>query len=160
MTRSKPVSPSPDRFSPTARVIEELQLHGYHTNEDEPDHRPLPDADQLDQGLDLMCEGLSAVLTGCRFEDDLDDLAWHLADLFHRKASRVQRSLDDNKDRQRRSQGEQDGSEVRSVELERLIAEGQTLLERRQVFEYLATVRASITRRSRVPHGGPAPAAS
>ncbi len=49
----------------------------------------------------------------------------------------MQRSLDDNEDRQRRSQAEQDGSEVRSVELERLIAEGQTLLERRQVFEYL-----------------------
>ena len=137
MTRSKPVSPSPARLSPTARVIEELQVHGYHAHEDEPDPRPLPDADQLDQGLDLLFEGLSAALTGSRFEDDLDDLAWHLADLFHRKAARVQRSLDDNEDRQRRSQGEQDGSEVRSVELERLIAEGQTLLERRQVFEYL-----------------------
>jgi YspA, cpYpsA-related SLOG family len=137
MTRSKPVSPSPDRFSPTARVIEELQIHGYHAHEDEPDPRPLPDADQLDQGLDLLFEGLSAAITGSRFEDDLDDLAWHLADLFHRKANRVQRSLDENEDRQRRSQREQDGSEVRSVELERLIAEGQTLLERRQVFEYL-----------------------
>ena len=117
--------------------IEELQIHGYHPHEDEPDPRPLPDADQLDQGLDLLFEGLTAALTGSRFEDDLDDLAWHLADLFHRKASRVQRSLDDNEDRQRRSQAEQDGSEVRSVELERLIVEGQTLLERRQVFEYL-----------------------
>ena len=92
MTRSKPVSPSPAPLSPTARAIEELQVHGYHAHEDEPDPRPLPDADQLDQGLDLLFEGLSAALTGSRFEDDLDDLAWHLADLFHRKASRVQRS--------------------------------------------------------------------
>jgi hypothetical protein len=140
MTRSRLVSSlraAPARLSPTARVIEELQAHGYHPHEDEPDPRPLPDDDQLDQGLDLMFEGLTAAVSDTRFEDDLDDLAWHLTDLFHRKATRVQRSLDENEDRQRRSQAEQDGSEVRSVELERLIAEGQTLLERRQVFEYL-----------------------
>src|SRR3546814_11379789 len=49
----------------------------------------------------------------------------------------VQRDLDDNEDAQRRSQREQDGSEVRSVELERLIAQGLTLLERRNAFEFL-----------------------
>src|SRR3546814_12952475 len=49
----------------------------------------------------------------------------------------VQRDLDDNEDAQRRSQREQDGSEVRSVELERLIAQGLTLIERRNAFEFL-----------------------
>ena len=65
------------------------------------------------------------------------DLLWSLTDLFHRKAARVQRQLDDNEDRQRRSQTEQDGSEIRSVELERLIAQGQTLIEKRNAFEML-----------------------
>jgi hypothetical protein len=36
-----------------------------------------------------------------------------------------------------RSQREQDGSEVKSVELERLTAEGQTLIERRNAFELM-----------------------
>jgi hypothetical protein len=49
----------------------------------------------------------------------------------------VQRQLDDNEDRQRRSQSEQDGSEICSVELERLIAQGQTLIEKRNAFEML-----------------------
>ena len=47
MTRSKSASPSPARLSPTARVIEELQVHGHHAHGDEPDPRPLPDAAQL-----------------------------------------------------------------------------------------------------------------
>jgi hypothetical protein len=37
---------------------------------------------------------------------------------------------------QRRSQRDQDGSEIRSVELERLTAEGMTLIERRNSMEY------------------------
>ncbi|MBJ7533248.1 DUF2493 domain-containing protein [Rhodomicrobium vannielii ATCC 17100] len=127
----------PQSLSPTARVIEELQANGFHPHQDEADPRPLPDTDQLDQNLDLIFEGLSGMVADTRIEPDLDDLAWHIADLFHRKATRVQRALDDNEDRQRRSQSEQDGSEIRSVELERLIAEGQTLIERRQVFEFL-----------------------
>ena len=37
---------------------------------------------------------------------------------------------------QKRSQKDQDGSEIRSVELERLIAEGMTLIERRNAIEF------------------------
>jgi hypothetical protein len=44
------------------------------------------------------------------------------------------RDLDDNETVQRRSHAEQDGSEIRSVELERLIAQGLTLTERRNAF--------------------------
>ena len=47
----------------------------------------------------------------------------------------MQRELDANEDAQKRSQKEQDGSEIRSVELERLIAEGLTLIERRNSME-------------------------
>jgi hypothetical protein len=37
---------------------------------------------------------------------------------------------------QRKAQAEQDGSEVKSVELERLIARGLSLIERRNAFEF------------------------
>ncbi|KAH2824992.1 hypothetical protein KXV85_011318, partial [Aspergillus fumigatus] len=43
--------------------------------------------------------------------------------------------LDGNELAQKRSQKDQDGSEIRSVELERLIAEGMTLIERRNAIE-------------------------
>ena len=39
-------------------------------------------------------------------------------DLFHRANERIERELDDNEQAQRRSQRDQDGSEIRSVELE------------------------------------------
>ena len=49
---------------------------------------------------------------------------------------RIERELDDNELAQKRSQKDQDGSEIRSVELERLIAEGMTLIERRNAIEF------------------------
>ena len=121
----------------TAQVLEELQLHGHHLHDDEPDPRPLPEAAALEATIAALFETLAEPLMDTRLEPDVPDLLWSLTDLFHRKSARVQRQLDDNEDRQRRSQAEQDGSEIRSVELERLIAQGHTLIERRNAFEML-----------------------
>jgi hypothetical protein len=76
------------------------------------------------------------MLTGTRLEDDLADLLWSFVNLFHRKIDRIERELDVNEQAQRRGQAEQDGSEVKSVELERLIAQGISLIERRNAFEF------------------------
>ena len=70
-------------------------------------------------------------LSDTRLEPDLEDLLWSTVNLFHRATDRIERELDDNEQAQRKSQREQNGSEVRSVELERLTAEGITLIERR-----------------------------
>ena len=123
--------------SSTARVLEELQLHGYHPGADDPDPRPLPEARALEGALADMFDALVATLADTRLEPDLADLLWSLVNLFHRKAERIARALDDNEDAQRRSQREQDGSEIRSVELEHLLAQGLTLIERRDAFELL-----------------------
>ena len=76
-------------------------------------------------------------LSDTRLEPDLEDLLWSTVNLFHRATGRIERELDDNELAQQRSQREQDGSEVKSVELERLTAEGQTLIERRNAFELM-----------------------
>lgn len=136
------ILPKPDAAtrhgaSPTAHAIEELQLYGLHLNDDDPDPRPLPEADALEAALTALFDALIDPLTDTRLEPELPDLLWSLTDLFHRKAQRIERQLDDNEQRQRQSQAEQDGSEVRSVELERLIVRGQTLMEKRAVFEML-----------------------
>ena len=70
-----------------------------------------------------MVEAFSAMLTGSRLEDDLADLLWSFVNLFHRKVDRIERELDVNEQAQRRGQTEQDGSAIKSVELERLIAQ-------------------------------------
>ncbi len=128
--------------SPTARVIEALELFGYHPSADEPDPRPLPDTDLTTGAISDIFDILAGAFRDTRLEPDLADLLWCLTDLFHKKAARVQRQLDDNEDRQKRSQEEQDGSEVRSVELERLIAQGQAILERRSQFEQMRDLAA------------------
>ena len=125
------------RSSPTARLLDTMQLYGYQPCAGEPDPRPLPDTGQLGAAISDIFAILGGVFQDTRLETDLDDILWHIAELFHKKAARMQRQLDDNEDRQKRSQEEQDGSEVRSVELERLIAEGQELIERREAFEQI-----------------------
>src|SRR3546814_17124405 len=78
-----------------------------------------------------------------RLEDDLNDVLWNLVNIFHRKIANLDRALDDNEQAQRRSQREQDGSEAQSVELERLTAQGISIIERRNAFEDFREIGAS-----------------
>jgi hypothetical protein len=123
--------------SPTAYLLDELALYGHRPGQDEPDPRPLPEPDAVQAQLDNAVEALSAMLTGTRIEDDLADLLWSFVNLFQRKLDRIERELDSNEQAQRRGQAEQDGSEVKSVELERLINQGISLIERRNAFEFV-----------------------
>ncbi|WP_103175052.1 DUF2493 domain-containing protein [Paracoccus sp. SY] len=128
--------------SQTDHVLTELQLYGWRPFQDEPDPRPLPEADTVSTAVSDIFDALVASLSDTRLEPDLEELLWGTANLFHRAAARVERELDSNELAQRRLQREQDGSEVKSVELERLVAEGQTLIERRdgmELFRDLAT---------------------
>lgn len=126
----------PQASSPTAHLLDELALYGYRPGQDEPDPRPLPDADIVRAELTGIIEGFASMLADTRLEDDLDDLLWSFVNIFHRKVDRIARDLDTNEQAQRRSQLEQNGSEVRSVELERLIDQGLTLIERRNAYEF------------------------
>jgi hypothetical protein len=122
--------------SPTAHLLDELALYGHRPGPDEPDPRPLPEPEAVRGHLEAMVEAFSAMLTGTRLEEDLADLLWSFVNLFHRKTDRIERELDTNEQAQRRGQAEQDGSEVKSVELERLIDQGLSLIERRNAFEF------------------------
>ncbi|MEJ5083763.1 MULTISPECIES: DUF2493 domain-containing protein [unclassified Ochrobactrum] len=123
--------------SPTDRVIHEMQIYGYRPHQDEPDPRPLPEEHVVHSALATMFDAFAGMVGDTRLEPDLDDLLWSTVNLFHRAGERIQRELQRNEDAQRNAQGEQDGSEVKSVELERLIAEGMTHLERRNAFEFM-----------------------
>jgi hypothetical protein len=126
----------PHTASPTAHLLDELALHGHRAGQNESDPRPLPEPDAVRGQLGAMVEAFLAMLTGTRLVDDLADLLWSFVNLFHRKTDRVERELDLNEQAQRRGQAEQDGSEVKSVELERLIEQGLSLIERRNAFEF------------------------
>ncbi len=126
----------PHASSPTDHVLAELQLYGYHPFQDEPDPRPLPEAQAVAGAIADIFDALVVTLGDTRLEPDLEDLLWSTVNLFHRATNRIERELDDNEQAQKRSQREQDGSEILSVELERLTAEGQTLIERRNSMEF------------------------
>jgi hypothetical protein len=126
----------PHASSTTDRVINELQLYGYRPFQDEPDPRPLPEAQAIAGAVADIFDALAATLGDTRLEPDLEQILWSTVNLFHRTVERIELELDDNVQAQRRSQAEQDGSEIRSVDLERLIAQGLTLIERRDSMEF------------------------
>lgn len=131
----------------TALLFQELQLHGWRAFGDEPDPRPLPEPRVAQGAISDMFDALVGTLVDTRLEPDLDDLLWSLVNLFHRRIERLQRQLDDNEQAQRQSSRDQDGSEVRSVELERLLAEGLSLIERRNAFEGFRDLAADMFER-------------
>ncbi|ESX20610.1 hypothetical protein X766_04405 [Mesorhizobium sp. LSJC255A00] len=123
--------------SPTDHILTELQLYGWRPFADEPDPRPLPAGDHVAGAVADIFDALIATLADTRLEPDLDDLLWSVTNVFHRAVQRIERQLDDNEQAQRRLQREQDGSEIKAVELENLTAQGQTMIERRDAFELM-----------------------
>jgi hypothetical protein len=122
--------------SPTDHLLTELQLYGHRPFEDEPDARPLPESEVAAGAISDIFDAFIGTLRDTRLEPDLEELLWSTVNPFHRAAERIERRLDGNEQAQRKSQQEQDGSEIRSVELERLIAQGLTLVERRNSMEF------------------------
>lgn len=144
--------------SPTGEVLTQLQLFGHKPFYDEPDTRSMPDTDAIAGIVADIFDALAGTLTDTRLEPDLNDLLWSMVHVFHRAIDRVQRKLDDNEDAQKHSQREQDGSEIRSVELERLLAGGEVLLDRRDSIEAFRDAAADryeqITGTPWRPHSG------
>lgn len=118
-----------------AHLLQELELYGRRPFDEEGDPRPLPDARLVEAAAADTFDAMVAALTDTRLEPDLKDLLWAFTHVFHRAAERIERDLDDNEQAQRRLQREQDGSEVRSVELETAIAIGRSMIERRDAME-------------------------
>ncbi len=128
--------------SPTAHLLQEMALYGYRPYSDEPDDRPLPESRMVSGAMADIFDAMVATMEDTRLEPDLEDLLWGIVNVFHRAGERVERELDDNERTQQRLQREQDGSEVKSVDLERKLAEGITLLERRDAMEYFRDAAA------------------
>jgi hypothetical protein len=135
--------PEPEhQLSGTGVILQELALYAYRPFSDEPDPRPLPEVRHVTGAVIDMYDAVMVALQDTRIEPDLEDLLWGITNVFHRATERVERELDDNEMAQRSAQREQDGSEVKSVELELLLREGATMLERRDTMELFRDVAA------------------
>ena len=122
--------------SATGRVTANLELYGnVHGYGDHQEQRPFPTDDTLNGIVANLFSTVGDALEDTALQPDVQSLLWSLCYLFHRKLDGIQRLLDENESKQRTAQEQQDGSEIRSVELERLIDKGQVLTERHAAFE-------------------------
>ena len=121
--------------SPTEHALNELELHGYRHDGHGPDPRLVPEDNVIAGAVSDIFDALIATMADTALDSELDDLLWSTVNMFHRAADRLERKLDDNEQAQKRGQREQDGSEIKAVELERLIETGQGLIERRDSLE-------------------------
>lgn len=123
--------------SQTEDAMQHMRLYGPILSDDEPDTRDLPDHRLMQGAIADMFDALDVCLSDSPLEEDRDGLLWGLVNLFHRAAERLDQQLDDNVVSQQSAQHYQDGSEVKAVELERLIARGRALAGRHEVLESL-----------------------
>lgn len=93
-------------------------------------------------------DALISTMADTSLDFDLDEIMWSTVNTFHRAVERTERKLDDNEQVQKRLQREQDGSEVKSVQLETLIGIGQNLIERRDSMEIFRDTAADLYLRS------------
>ena len=104
----------------TSAILDHLALHVATPGPGETDHRPLPQPDEVELAMATLFDTTISLLDDSQLEDNLEEMLWSLTSLFHRRLTHLQRRLDDNECDVRESMSAQDGSEVASVELERL----------------------------------------
>lgn len=78
----------------------------------------LPDADAVDQTLTAIWSDLFALFPDTALEDDSEELAWGMVNLFHRAAAKRSRQIDRSTDEIRCLLASADGSEIHTTELE------------------------------------------
>src|SRR6516165_7710369 len=106
----------PHASSPTAFICDNAELYGYHAV-GEPDPRPLPSDDTVAGTVQTIFDALFSALDDTCLLVDLNDLLWSTVNVFHRAVQRIERRLDANEQAQRQSQREQDGGEVKDLQL-------------------------------------------
>ena len=89
-------------------------------------------------------DALISTMADTSLDFDLAEILWSSVNTFHRAVERIEKKLDDNEQAQKHLQCEQDGSEVKSVQLETLIGVGQSLIERRDSLELFRETAADI----------------
>ena len=82
--------------SPTAHLLQELQLYGHRPFEDELDPRPLPEDHLVRAAIADTFDAFACAFQDTRLEPDLENLLWGITNVLHRATDRVERQLDDN----------------------------------------------------------------
>lgn len=123
--------------SQTAAALDHLALHGAPPPPNDTDHRSLPSDHEVELAMSCLFETANSLLSGSQLEDDLEEVLWLLTNVFQRRMISLERHIDDNDGELRDMLRTQDGSEVKSVELEQLQAKAEVLSDRLSAYEIM-----------------------
>lgn len=119
--------------SATARIMEDLALYGPGRIPIEDD--PMPDNRDFAVSIAGLLTHVADAFDASPLEAYTEDLVWGLVNVFHRKIERLERDLRDAESACKSLIANQDGSEVRSVELERATDKASALADHIAEFE-------------------------
>jgi len=112
----------------TSLAVQLAQLELGHLaidRSERPGTTDLPDSEAVEQTLAAIWSDLLALFPDTAIEDDAEEIAWGLVNLFHRAAAKRGAQVDRATDEIRCLLASADGSEVHSSELEQQIARAQ-----------------------------------
>ena len=134
--------------SVTATICENAQLFGATPERGEFDPRDVWDRDDamdaVGEAFRILTEGVAP--DGFQLADERESLLWGLVNTFDAQVRRLDRSVDKLSPELRDLQSAQDGSEVKSRELELVTDRAQNLGDRRDAFEKMRDLAADVYR--------------
>ena len=128
----------------TAAVCEHAQLFGATPGPDEYDNRDIWDRDDATAAVAEAFRILAAGVApdGTQLADERENFLWGIVNAFHAQTTRLERAVDRIAPEIKDLQREQDGTEIRAGELERLTERARNLNSRRDAFEALRDTAA------------------
>ena len=130
--------------SVTATVCEHAALYGATPERDEFDTRDVWDADEaicaMQEAFGLLADAVAP--DGFQIADERESLLWGFVNMLDAQTNRLDRAADKLMPELRDLQREQDGTEIKSFELELKTDRAQNLTHRRDAFETLRDAAA------------------
>ena len=134
--------------SVTATVCENAALFGATPDRDEFDPRDIWDKDDalaaVAEAFRILAEGVAP--EGVQMADERESLLWGFVNMLHAQTQRLDRAADKLMPDLRDLQREQDGTEIKSLELELVTDRAQNLGARRDAFEIMRDTAAEAYR--------------
>ncbi len=134
--------------SATAIVCDNAALFGATPERDEFDTREIWDQDEaitaVTEAFRILSRGVAP--DGYQMADERESLLWGFVNMLHAQTQRLDRSVDKLTPELQDLQRTQDGSEIRSLELELVTDRAQCLTARRDAFETLRNEAAEAYR--------------
>ena len=135
---------STETSSQTAMACEQAALFGATPGPDEFDNREIWNEDEALAGIEEAIHILAGAVApdGTQLADERESLLWGFVNALHAQVQRLDRGIDKIAPEMKDLGQEQDGSEIKSRELERLTDRVQNLGDRRDAFEAMRDLAA------------------